>query len=52
MLVQKGMSEHDAFAATFIIRAVTLWFAVLVGAISILFYQKRFGRITYDSSDV
>lgn len=45
MLVQKGLSEHSAFAATFIVRAVTLWFAVLVGAISVLFYQKRFGKI-------
>lgn len=45
MLVQKGLSEHSAFAATFIVRAVTLWFAVLVGAISVLFYQKRFGEI-------
>lgn len=45
MLVQKGLSEHSAFAATFIVRAVTLWFAVFVGAISVLFYQKRFGEI-------
>lgn len=48
MLVQKGLSEHSAFAATFIVRAVTLWFAVLVGAISVLFYQKRFGKIILD----
>lgn len=50
MLVQKGLSEHSAFAATFIVRAVTLWFAVLVGAISLLFYQKRFGRIVIESN--
>ncbi len=48
MLVQKGLSEHSAFAATFIVRAVTLWFAVLVGAISVLFYQKRFGKIVLE----
>jgi len=48
MLVQKGLSEHNAFAATFIVRAVTLWFAVLVGAISVLFYQKRFGKIVLE----
>jgi len=52
MLVQKGLSEHSAFAATFIVRAVTLWFAVLVGAISVLFYQKRFGKIIIDSINV
>ena len=45
MLVQKGLLENDAFAATFIVRAVTLWFAVLVGAISVFIYQKRFGKI-------
>ncbi|HEX9253290.1 MAG TPA: lysylphosphatidylglycerol synthase transmembrane domain-containing protein [Ignavibacteriaceae bacterium] len=52
MLVQKGLSEHSAFAATFIVRAVTLWFAVLVGAISVLFYQKRFGKIVIESENV
>lgn len=50
MLVQKGLSEHNAFAATFIVRAVTLWFAVFVGAISVLFYQKRFGEIIIESN--
>lgn len=51
MLVQKGLSEHNAFAATFIVRAVTLWFAVLVGAFSVLFYQKRFGEILIESNN-
>jgi uncharacterized protein (TIRG00374 family) len=51
MLVQKGLSEHNAFAATFIVRAVTLWFAVLVGAISVLFYQKRFGKIILEAGN-
>jgi uncharacterized protein (TIRG00374 family) len=50
MLVQKGLSEFSAFASTFIVRAVTLWFAVLVGAISILFYQRRFGKIIMESN--
>lgn len=48
MLVKKGISTNDAFASTFIVRAVTLWFAVLIGAISVLFYQKRFGNIIVD----
>lgn len=51
MLVQKGLSEHSAFAATFIVRAVTLWFAVLVGALSVLFYQKRFGKIIVEAGN-
>jgi uncharacterized protein (TIRG00374 family) len=50
MVIQKGLSENDALASTFIIRVVTLWFAVLVGAISILFYQKRFGKVVLESS--
>lgn len=41
MSVNIGLSENDSTAATFIIRAVTLWFAVLVGAISLFFYQKK-----------
>lgn len=41
MSVQVGLSENDSAAATFIVRAVTLWFAVLVGAISLYFYQKK-----------
>ena len=48
MLVEKGFSKSNAFASTFIVRAVTLWFAVLIGAISILFYKKRFGNILID----
>jgi uncharacterized protein (TIRG00374 family) len=52
MLIQKGLTENDAIASTFIVRAVTLWFAVLVGAISLLFYQKRFGKIIIDSNNV
>ncbi len=52
MLVNKGFSNSDAFASTFIVRAVTLWFAVLVGALSVLFYQKRFGNILIDSNNI
>jgi uncharacterized protein (TIRG00374 family) len=45
MLIQKGISNQYAVASTFIIRAVTLWFAVLIGVISVSIYQKRFGKI-------
>ena len=45
MLIKKGVSSQYAVASTFIIRAVTLWFAVLVGVISVSIYQKRFGKI-------
>jgi uncharacterized protein (TIRG00374 family) len=51
MVVEQGLSENDALASTFIVRVVTLWFAVLVGAVSVLFYQRRFGKIIIDSTD-
>ncbi len=50
LLIQKGYSKNIAVASTFIIRLVTLWFAVLVGIISVTFYQKRFGKITVDTA--
>jgi glycosyltransferase 2 family protein len=49
LLIQQGYQADIAVASTFIIRAVTLWFAVLVGIISVSFYQKRFGKITVES---
>jgi uncharacterized protein (TIRG00374 family) len=48
LLVQKGISADIAVATTFIVRVVTLWFAVLVGIVSLSFYQKRFGQINSD----
>lgn len=48
LLQQKHYSLEVAFASTFIIRIVTLWFAVLVGVVSVLLYQKRFGKITIE----
>lgn len=50
MMVQKGLSENDAFASTFIVRVVTLWFAVFVGAISVLFI-KRYGKLLIESNN-
>lgn len=49
MLIEKGATNQVAVASTFIIRAVTLWFAVLVGIISVTFYQRRFGNITMET---
>jgi uncharacterized protein (TIRG00374 family) len=45
LLVEKKVALDVAVATTFIIRVVTLWFAVLVGIISLTLYQKRFGNI-------
>ena len=49
LLIQKGSPKEIAVASTFIVRVVTLWFAVLVGIISVTLYQKRFGKITVES---
>lgn len=49
LLIQKNVSKDLAVAATFIVRVVTLWFAVLVGIVSVIFYQKKFGKVNLDS---
>jgi len=49
LLVQKQVATDIAVATTFIIRVVTLWFAVLVGIVSLTLYQKRFGKLKLES---
>ncbi len=49
LLVQKKVPLDISVATTFIIRIVTLWFAVLVGIVSLTLYQKRFRQIKIDS---
>ena len=49
LLMKKGIAAEISVATTFIVRAVTLWFAVLVGIVSLSFYQKRFGKIKIES---
>ncbi len=51
LLVEGGVAKNIAVASTFIIRVVTLWFALFVGIVSITLYQKRFGQITMDSNN-
>ena len=45
LLVQKKVPVDISVATTFIVRVVTLWFAVLVGIISLTLYQKKFGQL-------
>lgn len=40
LLVDSGLKESFAVAATFIIRVTTLWFAIIVGFITLFFFQK------------
>lgn len=47
MLTSKGLSANDAAASTFITRVATLWFAVLVGVIAVIFFQRKFGKVSF-----
>jgi uncharacterized protein (TIRG00374 family) len=49
LLIQKGSPKEIAVASTFIVRIVTLWFAVLVGVISVTLYQRRFGKVNLET---
>ena len=49
LAIRKGIPKDISVASTFIVRVVTLWFAVLVGIIGVSFYQKRFGKISEES---
>ncbi len=39
-LVNKGLTKADAVAITVLIRLVTLWFSVIIGIITLIFYQR------------
>ena len=45
LLLLGNVQESTAVAATFIVRAVTLWFAVVVGIVTLIYYRKHFGNI-------
>ena len=49
LLAERGISSDIAVTTTLIVRVVTLWFAVIVGVVSVAIYQKRFGKISIDS---
>ncbi|MEP0861641.1 MAG: flippase-like domain-containing protein [Ignavibacterium sp.] len=49
MLTSKGLTANDAAATTFITRVATLWFAVLVGVVAVIFFQRKFGKINFNN---
>jgi uncharacterized protein (TIRG00374 family) len=51
LLLLGDVQENIAVAATFIVRVVTLWFAVLVGIISLIYYRNHFGNIEISPAD-
>lgn len=44
LISNKGYNQSTAVAATIFIRLATLWFAVLVGSISMMIFRKRFNN--------
>lgn len=51
LLLQNGFTKESAVASTFIVRVVTLWFAVFVGMISLYLFQKKFGNFSYNGQN-
>ena len=51
-LMQFGSQKEIAVASTFIVRVVTLWFAVFVGVVSVALYQKRFDNLKFESEKI
>jgi len=49
LIVNKGIPNSTAVATTLLVRIVTLWFAVVVGIVSVFIYQKRFGKLNLES---
>jgi uncharacterized protein (TIRG00374 family) len=52
LVISQGFAKEIAFASTFIVRVVTLWFAVFIGVISVIIYQKKFGKIDFELSSI
>jgi uncharacterized protein (TIRG00374 family) len=45
MLKNSGLELSDSTAITFIIRASTLWFAVIIGLIAFMIFSVKFGKV-------
>jgi len=48
LMIRSNVPVNIAVSSTLIIRVVTLWFAVLLGILSVAFYQKRFGKLIFE----
>lgn len=49
LIAQEGFGKNSAIAAAFIIRAVTLWFAVALGTFSIFYYKNLLNNLEIES---
>lgn len=50
LMMRSNVPVNVAVSSTFIIRVVTLWFAVVLGIFSVSFYQKRFGKLAFETN--
>ena len=50
LLVESGVSKNISVAATFLFRIATLWFAVVIGIISLIIYQKKIGKLNFEKT--
>ena len=50
LMIRSKVPANIAVSSTFIVRVITLWFAIFIGIISVSFYQKKFGKIAFESN--
>ncbi len=46
LLINFGIKSEVAFASTIIVRSVTLWFATLIGAVTLFLYTKQLKKMS------
>jgi uncharacterized protein (TIRG00374 family) len=51
LMINFGIGKGEAVGATFIVRIVTLWFAIFVGLVFVTIYQKKYGKIKLEDID-
>lgn len=48
LLIESGVTKNIAVLATFIFRVASLWFAVGIGILSLLKYQRKIGKLKFN----
>lgn len=51
LVMAQGYPKDISFTTTFIVRVVTLWFAVLIGVVSIIIFQRKFGKVEFENNN-
>ena len=52
LLILAKIPKGAAIAVVFIVRAATLWFAVLIGALVLSYMQKRYGNVLNGKAEI